>query len=192
LRPIGPPGVNLAGLPLVVADHGLGAPAVRAADAGGGAGDGLDLYLGPRVEVVAHVDALEAVEMAVSVGVGLVVGRHLLLVDDGLENVIVAAAGVVGAAVPDQMYGAVLGDHAVTQRAGQAAVSVAAQGDAVRRAGGHGVVNHHAVHGAPWPLVVAVVMGPVADFDDGHALAADCVAELRSRQGVCHVACLQP
>ncbi len=79
---------------------------------------------------------------------------------------------MVGAAVADEVDGAVLGDDAVAQRSGQGGVSVAADPHCGGGALGHCVVDHHPVHGAPLALVVAVVVFPVAYFDDGQALGA--------------------
>jgi hypothetical protein len=107
-----------------------------------------------------------------------------LLGDDGLEHVRVAEAGMVGAAVADQMHGPVLGDHAVAQRAGQVRVAVAHDLDRGRGALGHGVVDHHAVHRTPRALGVAVVVLPVAGLDDVDALGAEQRGE-RCRAGWC-------
>src|SRR5690606_8374091 len=104
------------------------------------------IYVGPRVLAVAEVLALEAVEVPVAVGVGLVVGGQVPLGDDRAEHVVVAEAGVVGAAVADQVHAAVLGDDAVAEGAGQAGVALAADVHGVLRALGDGVVDHHAVH----------------------------------------------
>src|SRR5690606_15711182 len=107
--------VDLPGLPFGVADHrgvAVLAPAVRAQDRGRRADHGLDLHVRPRVLAVAEVLALEAVEVPVAVGVGLVVGGQVPLGDHGAEHVVVAQARVVGAAVADQVHAAVLGDDA--------------------------------------------------------------------------------
>ena len=119
--------VDLARLPLQVADHRAPlVPAVAPADRGRRPLDRLELGRRPRVLAVAEVLALEAVEVAVAVGVRLVVGGQRRLGDDRAQDVVVAEAGVVGAAVADEVDRAVLGDDAVAQRAGQAAVAVAA------------------------------------------------------------------
>src|SRR5690606_18995304 len=152
--------VDLPGLPFGVADdRGVAvlAPAVRAQHSGRRADHGLHLHVRPRVLAVAEVLALEAVEVPVAVGVGLVVGGQVPLGDDGAEHVVVAEAGVVGAAVADEVHAAVLGDDAVAEGAGQAGVALAADVDRGLRTLGHGVVDHHPVHRPPRALVVPVV-----------------------------------
>ncbi|GAA2284857.1 hypothetical protein GCM10010145_56020 [Streptomyces ruber] len=54
--------------------------------------------------------------------------------------------------------------------AGQAGTAVVAEADGAVAAGGHGVVDHHAVHRAPGTRLVAVALLPAADLDDGDAL----------------------
>jgi NhaP-type Na+/H+ or K+/H+ antiporter len=165
-----PARVHLSGLPLQVPDHRPRRPAVVAADRRADLLDRLQLGLGPGVLAVAEVLALEAVEVPVAVGVGLVVVRQRLLGDHRAQDVVVAEARVVGAAVADQVEVAVLGDDAVAERAGQVRAAVAAQGHRLRAALGDRVVDHHAVDGSPRALVVAVVVLPVADLDDLDAL----------------------
>ena len=102
--------IDLPRLPLLVADHRVLVPAVRAADRGRGLLDRRELRRGPGVLAVAEVLALEAVEVAVAVGVRLVVRRAApLLVDHRAQDVVVAETGVVGAAVADEVDLAVLG-----------------------------------------------------------------------------------
>jgi hypothetical protein len=114
--------------------------------------DRVELLLGPGILAVAEVLALEAVEVPVAVGVRLVVRRQTLLRDHRAQDLVVAEAGLVGAAVADQMDRAVLGDHAVAQRAGQLLVAVPAELDGVPAAPGHGLVDHHAVDRVPGAL----------------------------------------
>src|SRR5690606_30789090 len=120
--------VDLPGLPLLVADHGPGGPAlirtaVGAQDSGGGANHGVALRGRPRILAVAEVDALEAVEVPVAVGVRLVRGEGLVPVvalgSNSGKHVVVALAGMVRTAGGHQVHGAVLGDDAVAERAGQ-------------------------------------------------------------------------
>lgn len=70
--------------------------------------------------------------------------------------------------------------------AGQVAVTVATDGDRGGGALGDGAVDRHAVDRAPQPLVVAVVVLPVADLDDGDALGAERVDERGRGHGRCH------
>ena len=170
--------VDLPVAPFQVADGALGAPAVGAADRGGGLDHREVLDGRPRVPAVALVLALPAVEPGVAVdragGAVVLVRRGRIgavrLADDGVEHVAVAAAGVVGPAVAREVDDAVLGDAAGRERAGQGAVTVEDQPDDVRAGSGDGVVDHHTVHGAPWALVVAVVGAPAGDLVDGAAL----------------------
>ncbi|CAK7283661.1 hypothetical protein SGPA1_21636 [Streptomyces misionensis JCM 4497] len=172
------PRVLLAGLPLLVADDRALRPPVVPADRGGHLLDGLLLRLGPRVLAVAEVDALEAVEVPVAVDVGLVVPRQLRLVDDRPQHVAVTEPGVVGAAVADEVDVTVLVDHAVAERPRQTGVAVVADVHGVLGARGDGVVDHDAVHRAPGPLGVAVVVAPVAHLVDRQALRAQDLQQL--------------
>src|SRR5690606_3660275 len=121
--------VVLPRLPLGAADGRALVPAVVPAHGGGRALDGLELDVRPGVFAVAEVLALEAVKVPVAVGVRLVVGGQTALGDDGAQDVVVAEAGVVGAAVADEVDAAVLGDDAVAEGAGQARVALAADVD---------------------------------------------------------------
>src|SRR5690606_36579958 len=163
--------VDLPRLPLGVSDHRALVPAVVPAHGGGRALDGLELGGRPGVFAVAEVLALEAVEVPVAIHRRLVVGGQRAFGDDRAEDVVVAQAGVVGAAVADEVDAAVLGDHTVAERAGQTAVAALADAHRPGDAPGDGVVDHHAVHRAEGALVVAVVVAPVAYLDDGEPLS---------------------
>jgi hypothetical protein len=158
-----------------VADDGLGTPAVRAADGGRRPDDRLHLRGRPRVDAVAEVLALEAVEVPVAVrrarrtvvlmrGGGPVV---VPLVDDRGQHRRVAAAGVVGAAVGDEVDFAVAADDAVAERTGK--LGVAGEAD-----------------GPPGALVVAVVSSPAGVLDDLDAFGAEGGYETIGGKWCCH------
>ncbi|MBB4716924.1 hypothetical protein BJ965_006806 [Streptomyces luteogriseus] len=65
-----------------------------------------------------RLPALEAAEVPVAVGAGIVVGGQVRLVDHGAQDVAVAEARVVGPAVADQVDMALLVDDSVAERAG--------------------------------------------------------------------------
>lgn len=102
----------------------------------------------------------------------------------------VSSARVVGTAIPDQVYDAVLVDDAMAQRARERRVSIAADVDAALGAGRDGVVDHHAVHRAPRAVAFAVVVPPVADLDDLHALGLERSEELGGGQWFSHAGLL--
>jgi hypothetical protein len=93
---------------------------------------------------------------------------------------------VVGAAVPDEVDAAVLGDDAMRERTRQTGVALAADLHGAGRAGRHGVVDHHAVHGTPRAGVVAVVLAPVADLDDDDTLSLEGAHEVGGGHGWGH------
>ncbi len=163
-------GVDLGVGPLLVPDHRTRAPPVGAADRRRGRLYRLQLGGGPGILAVAEVDAFEAVEAGVAVGVVLVGRRQRRrLGHHGAQHVVVAQSGVVGAAVADQVDGAVLGDHAVAEGAGKVGAAFEAQADGRVGAGGHRVVDHHAVDRAPCSLRVPVVGAPAGVLDHLHA-----------------------
>src|SRR5690606_17609214 len=113
------------------------------------ADDGLHLDFRPGVLAVAEVLALEAVDAAVAVRVGLVVDRHLLLGDARGQDVVVTQTSVGRATVADHVDLALLADDTVAQRARQARVPLPADLDGVVVPLGHGVMDHHPVYGPP-------------------------------------------
>lgn len=167
--------------PLQVADAGLLAPAVRAANGRGGLDHRGVLHRGPGVPAVAPVLALPPVEPGVAVDgarAALVLVRGgrpgaVGLVGDGPEHRRVAAAGVVGAAVADQVDRAVLGDAPGGERAGQVRPPAEDHAHHVGARTGHRVVDDHALDRSPGALPVAVVGAPAGHLVDGAALGLE-------------------
>jgi hypothetical protein len=180
--------------PLQVPDHRLGAPVECACQSGRRPHHGLHLHGGPRVLAVAEVLALEAVEAGVAVDrpvTALVFVRGggagaVVLGDHRGEDVGVAAAGVVGPAVADEVDGAVSADDAVAEGSGEVLDAVEAHGDGRHGLGGDGVVEHDAVDGAPLADVVAVVGAPSSDLDHFHPLIAESLDDLVGGKWRCH------
>jgi hypothetical protein len=157
--------VRLPWLPLLVADDGVLVPAVRTAD--GRRRPRHRVELGRRPRLAPCVDALEAVEVPVAVGVCFVVARQArLLGDDREQDVCVPHASVVGPAVADQVDRPGPVDDAMAKGTWKILVADAAQlhhvllGRVRPR-----VVDHDPVRGAPVAVGVPVVGAPFAVLD---------------------------
>src|SRR5690606_17213748 len=105
--------VDLAGLPLLVADDAVGVPAIVAADGCACAHHRIHLNVGPWVLAVPQVLALKPVEATIAVGVGLIVDRSLTLINDGVKYVVISQSGMVGSPAGDEVHHPVLGDHSM-------------------------------------------------------------------------------